>query len=607
MISLPKILRRDSEEKPKPAPDFFDVYHAGTMEAFADSRGQSLGDWGPHVTDDAATAGRLIMGVLRESRPLRRRFPDALSGRDAGFREWLLAHCLNDLKLTPTQTGNVAAAMIEDPAAPVREYYLHTPELQWRYPLGLLPIGQKRFAKWLLGKGREQHDFSDEQILWFLHATRSFLAHYIALTYSINPEWQERFPQPEPDAKALLKWLKRDFPKFQALRRVREVQLPATPIDRGHEFKGVNITSHFCYPSGIQEAALQAKRALELGGFTTLCRDVPTGVRTVLKPREDWLGFEQFPITITNVSPEPHFAVRSKRAGLLPRKDVLHVAYWAWELETVPNEWLEIEKGLDEIWAPTPFVSAAMRKTLKTPVYDMLPPVTLADAVDAVSREAFKFRDDTCVFLFMFDMCSDFRRKNPIAVMRAFRQAFTEKDNAAIVIKLVRGAFDPENLQRLRDADDGHQMFVIDEFTTRAKAYGYIAMSDCVVSLHRSEGFGLVMAESMLLGKPVIATNYSGNTAFMNRENSILVDYELTTIEESGAIYKAGNRWAEPSIDGAAKHMRWVYEHREEAKALGARAKADAERLLSPNAAGERMKARLTELFAARLHAGRAG
>jgi glycosyltransferase involved in cell wall biosynthesis len=226
----------------------------------------------------------------------------------------------------------------------------------------------------------------------------------------------------------------------------------------------------------------------------------------------------------------------------------------------------------------------------------MLPPVSVGK-VEEVRREDFRLPPETCVFLFMFDMCSDFRRKNPLAVMQAFRQAFKETDKVALIMKLVRGAADPENLERLRNADDGNQMFVVDEFTTRGKAYGYIAMSDCVVSLHRSEGFGLLMAEAMLLGKPVIATNYSGNTAFMNRENSMLVDYKLTTIEESGAIYKAGNRWAEPSVEQAAKYMRQVYEDREAAKALGARAKADAERLLSPQAAGERMKARLLEFW----------
>ncbi|MDQ6861633.1 MAG: glycosyltransferase [Verrucomicrobiota bacterium] len=594
MIRLPQIFRGPEQPATPPKPDFFDVYHLPTMEAVSDRQGQSLGDWGAEVADDVATAPRLILGLLRVDRALRRRFPDAVSGHDTDFREWLLKHCVSELKLTPTQVANVAAALVEDPGGPVREYFLHSPELQTRYPLGLLPMGQKRFVKWLVGKGRDQHEFSDEQVLWFLHASRSYLSKYIALTYAISPEWQERFPQPDPDGKQLLRWLRAEFPKFAALRRVAEVKLPSARIE--HVLTGVNVLSHFCYASGIQEAGLQAKSALELARLKTSCRDVPTGVRTTLLPREDWLGFERYPVTITNVAPEPHFESRYQRAGLLPRKDALTVAYWAWELDVVPNEWMKFDSSIAEVWTPTPFVAESMRKTLKVPIHDMLPPVRLGE-VDPVRREEFKLSRETCVFLFMFDMCSDFRRKNPLAVMRAFRQAFTQSDDVGLIIKLVRGATDPENLKRLRDADDGTQMFMIDEFTTRARAYGYIAMSDCVVSLHRSEGFGLLMAEAMLLGKPVIATNYSGNTAFMDRENSLLVDYEMTTIEESGAIYKAGNRWAEPSVGHAAKLMRQVYEGREAAKALGARAKADAEQLLSPQAAGERMKARLMELW----------
>jgi len=97
---------------------------------------------------------------------------------------------------------------------------------------------------------------------------------------------------------------------------------------------------------------------------------------------------------------------------------------------------------------------------------------------------------------------------------------------------------------------------------TRAQAYGLIAMGDCFVSLHRSEGFGLGLAEAMLMAKPVIATGYSGNLVFVNRKNSLLVDYELAEIEEGRPIYTRGNFWVEPSIKQAAAHMRGVYEHR---------------------------------------------
>jgi glycosyltransferase involved in cell wall biosynthesis len=241
-------------------------------------------------------------------------------------------------------------------------------------------------------------------------------------------------------------------------------------------------------------------------------------------------------------------------------------------------------------------VADAMRGVMPVPVYDLLPGLAIG-AVEKVDRGSLGLAGDEFVFLFMFDMCSDFRRKNPLAVVRAFQQAFEPNDRARLVLKISRGDSDPTNLQRLKDAGTDGRIVVVDELVSRAKAYGYIDMCDCVVSLHRSEGLGLLMAEAMLLGKPVIATNYSGNTAFMTPENSLLVDYELVIITEDGAIYKKGSRWAEPSETQAAKYMRQLFENRAEAAALGARARKSAEEQLSAKTAGERMKVRLSVLL----------
>ena len=124
-------------------------------------------------------------------------------------------------------------------------------------------------------------------------------------------------------------------------------------------------------------------------------------------------------------------------------------------------------------------------------------------------------------------------------------------------------------------------------------------MADCFVSLHRSEGFGLGLAEAMLLGKPVIATGYSGNLDFMNRENSLLVDFEMVEIKEDRPIYTRGNFWAEPSIRHAAALMRDVYERPAEARARAHGAQPEIQRLLSLEAAGKRMRARLQEIMTA--------
>ncbi len=521
---------------------------------------------------------------------LRRLFPS--SGKDGAAAASDLFDVHHPKTLEALQLPQSVPCSLGDSGAEVREFFLHSPEVQWRYPLGLLPVGQKRFVKWLLGKGRAQHGCSEEEILQFLYATAHDLPRHIALTYRINPEWQTRFPQLSAGGAELIAWLRTEFPKYRPLRKV--AALPAFS-ERIETAGGVNFLGHFCYPSGLQQAALGYKLSLEAAGLLTSCRDVPTGVRTALENREAWLGFERFSVTITNVAPAPHFESRYQRAGLAPRAGVYRIAYWAWELEEIPPEWKALAATVEEVWAPTPFVAAAMRKALSVAVYDMLPGIGIGE-IEPLERAKLGVGPGEFVFLFMFDMLSDFDRKNPLAAVRAFRRAFSVDEPARLIIKISRGASEPQKLAALQEEALGANILLIDEQVSRAIAYGYIALADCVVSLHRSEGFGMLLAEAMLLGKPVIATGYSGNTAFMTRENSLLVDYEMTVIRESGPIYKAGNRWAEPSVEQAAACMRQLFDDRAAAQSLAKRGRADAERLLSPAAAGARMKARLDEI-----------
>src|SRR5205085_6484311 len=99
--------------------------------------------------------------------------------------------------------------------------------------------------------------------------------------------------------------------------------------------EGVNMLSHFCNPSGIQQAALWTKVALERAGLRTSCRDVPVPRRVVPSNREEWLGLEIFPVTILTHAATPYFKSGYERSGLLRRDNVYRIAYWAWELETI--------------------------------------------------------------------------------------------------------------------------------------------------------------------------------------------------------------------------------------------------------------------------------
>lgn len=598
LLSLFRRNRADASES-RPS-DNFDVFHRKTLDAIIDSRGKPLSEWSLADAETAESAGRVILGLLRDRKDLRNRYPDALapSGR---YRAFLMERGAAELGLSAAAISNIEAAFAANAANPVREYYRHTPWLQARYALALLPIGQKRFVKWLFGKGRAQHGFTDEQLLWFLHETATDLPFGIAETYLLNPEWQTRFPDgySGPNEARLLAQLRAEFPKFAAVRAVRSLpRLRAIEqFERTRGEPGVNILSHFCYPSGIQQAALAYKAGLEAAGFRTSCRDVPAGVQTALAPRMDWLGLEIFPVTIITVAPFPHFENCYRLSGLARREGVYRIAYWAWELDTIPDEWVQLADAVDEIWAPTQFVVDAMRTRMRRPVHRMLPGVLLGD-IDEVPRARLGIPPANCVFLFMFDMLSEFERKNPLAVVHAFRAAFSPAESATLVIKVSRGSADPNSIERLRAAAAGHNIMIIDESVSRAMAFGYLQMCDCFVSLHRSEGFGLGMAEAMLLGKPVIATNYSGNLDFMHGGNSLLVDYTMTHVAVDGPIYKTGNRWADPSVEHAASLMRHVFEHRDEALQVGATARAELSEKLDLRTAGLRMRERLREIGA---------
>jgi len=564
-----------------------------------------------------AFAARFALGILRRSRWLRWRFPDALSaGADGPFCKWLCGRGARKFRLSDRAVKKIRGAFRRPPGKRIYNVYLLDAALQRLYPLGLSPIGQRPFLGWIIKHGRADQLLQDEEILWFLYESSEDLGKGLALSYLVNPEWQREFPRALAPGgwKDFVRPWKEEFPAFfqrhgldpaprwLLSRQHREVierqNFPREP-DGTPAIQGVNILSHFCYPSGIQQAALWTKAALERSGLGTSCRDVPVALKTEFLDRTDWLGLEIYPLTILNVAPTPYFAPAYERSGLHRREGVYRIAYWAWELETIPDEWLEVAPLLDEIWAPTEFVARAMRSRMPLPVFKMEPGVEV-DRMEAVSKSELGIAEDRFVFLFMFDMYSEIERKNPLAVIRAFRAAFARNEKATLVIKVSRGHADPAGLERLSAAAKEAGVVFIDRVVTREKAYGFIDMADCFVSLHRSEGFGLGLAEAMLLGKPTIATGYSGNLDFMNSGNSMLVEYELVDILRSGPIYQKGSFWAEPSEAQAAQYMRQVFEDRAGAVALGARAQMEAREKLSLKATGDRMLARLREIAAAR-------
>jgi glycosyltransferase involved in cell wall biosynthesis len=204
---------------------------------------------------------------------------------------------------------------------------------------------------------------------------------------------------------------------------------------------------------------------------------------------------------------------------------------------------------------------------------------------------------DRFVFLYLFDFHSYAERKNPLGLIQAFKKAFGDQEDVELLIKCSHSSFAPRTLALLRQACSGSNIKLYDGVLAREAVYGLMAICDCYVSLHRSEGFGLTLAEAMNLGKPVIATAYSGNVDFMTSSNSFLVNYGLVEIERDYGPYKKGGIWAEPDLNHAAQLMRHVYEDQGEAATVGQRAREDVWRLLHPSAVAGIMRDRLSRVW----------
>ena len=188
----------------------------------------------------------------------------------------------------------------------------------------------------------------------------------------------------------------------------------------------------------------------------------------------------------------------------------------------------------------------------------------------------------------MFDLHSVIERKNPMGVIEAFRTAFAPGSGASLVIKCINRESKPDEYDRLRLAARGHpDVHIIDRYVSAQEKDAMLAASDCYVSLHRSEGFGLTPAEAMYLGKPVIATGYSGNLEYMTPRTATSWTTVLKPIGSRNFPYPADGEWANPDTDHAARLMREVVEDPLAAARRGRQAAADMRAGYSPGVAGE--------------------
>jgi glycosyltransferase involved in cell wall biosynthesis len=294
---------------------------------------------------------------------------------------------------------------------------------------------------------------------------------------------------------------------------------------------------------------------------------------------------------------EPVFAHLAGRSSP-PR--TWRVAIPAWELPEYPAGWARLLEQFDEVWASSRFTAESLRKALKRPVFH-LPQACEVVLSSFRSRRFFGIPEASYAFLYSFDLRSWVTRKNPEAVVTAFRRAVSQRphDAALLVLKINGAKLGDDRYRAFLDsvAEFRDSVLVLPRTLTDDEMKSLVRCCDCYVSLHRSEGFGRGPAEAMALGKPVIATRWSGNLDFMTDENSLLVDCALVPVAPDAYPHWQGQHWAEPDVEQAAARMVKLLDAPETGVALGRRASLDLRRDFSFRAIGMRTVARLEEVM----------
>jgi glycosyltransferase involved in cell wall biosynthesis len=337
---------------------------------------------------------------------------------------------------------------------------------------------------------------------------------------------------------------------------------------------GAIVAGELDRASGLGEAARLQLAALRRLGIEAVGLSLSDrrGAVPPIPPRAPLLLHVNSPQTALALLRLPRGLVRGRRV----------IGCWAWELPTLPPAWRAGVPFVHEVWALSRFTQAALEPLLPGRVRLVHPPVAAAPPrPSALDRAAFGLPADAVVTLVSFNLASSFVRKNPLAAIAAHRQAFGGRADRILLLKVGNPHHFPADFAALRAAAEAPNIRLETRTLPDADRHALTCCADIVLSLHRSEGFGLVPAEAMLLGRPVIATGWSGNMDFMDSDSAALVGSRLVpAIDPRGVFEAPGALWAEPDIAAAAVWLRRLADDAALRTALGARGQAMARRRL---------------------------
>jgi glycosyltransferase involved in cell wall biosynthesis len=525
---------------------------------------------------------------------LRRLFPQAfVEEHDAdAFLAWLEAHAV--ARGFPASSLAAARRLFASrPSDRIRAIYASRPDVQGAYPDALASPPASGFLGWLHVSGHAEHGLSEDSVLWFERAALQHACRRLDAAWHERAEWRARQPLAQTvfGRAAFLDWLRaehaelvpeglerlcaatglapveelRIFHREDAEAQTRGPRAFEDPDDtdallevvRGRAAalglssdwieearralppmalrEGATIVGYLRTESGMGELSRSTARALKAAGYPITTHDVddaPQRQFDLSLAHED--RGHPLPYTVVHLNaPE---AVRHARALEPLLRDRHAIGYWAWELAELPDDWTEAFGLFREVWTCSIHAAGAIGRRAPVPVQAIWP--ALPDtAPSALTRDDFGLPADRFTFLFLYDLLSESARKNPHGLLEAFRRAFRADDRVQLVIKTSNGDLRRDDWKRLAAAAEGLPVTLFDRYLSRADVLALVRSCDAYASLHRAEGFGYTMAEAMALGRPVIATHYSGNADFMTPWNSFPVPYGLIELDETHGRY----------------------------------------------------------------------
>jgi glycosyltransferase involved in cell wall biosynthesis len=318
---------------------------------------------------------------------------------------------------------------------------------------------------------------------------------------------------------------------------------------------GVNLFGYLDTESGVGETGRGFAALLEAGGIPhALVNLEQRWLRRADRRLKGFTHARPYAIDLLVVNPDQLPAVY--RQFGLRRGAAYDVGFWAWELALFPRARFGEALGLvDEIWTHSEFCRGAFASAATVPVEKVVPALVF-DPPERVARAEFGL-DEAFTFLFVYDAASIVTRKNPGAAVSAFRRAFSPGEPVQLVLKTVNAT--PRHAAALRRLAGGARVRVLGGYLSRDAVVRLIAACDAYVSLHRSEGLGLSLIEALMMGKPVVATRYSGVTEFLEGPGAFPVAFSERTLRRDHGPYPHGAVWAEPDAADAARQMRAVY------------------------------------------------